>query len=263
MVKQQTALAKQNSGSLAERPDYLKRKPGQPRLGSENVTQNDIIVPRLAISQATSWELKKSHAKYIAELEQGQYFNTVTKEIYGDSIRVLAVHFYRTRIRWGEEMGAGFRCQSDDAVTGIGDPGGNCAACEFSQRGIEKKDGPCTLLLNFPLFVIPKSGRIDPSEILIYPMKSLAISQAKHWNSLNNIRNGDRFEGVYRLTVVEDHRESGDSFQPHIDNDTDGWATPEQLVVGRAAYDLITSWKSQGRRIVTDAEQEAGTVEVT
>lgn len=260
MAKTQQITKHENGGSLAPRPAHLQRKPGQARLGSENVTQNDIIVPRLAISQSASWELKKTHAKHIEGLEEGQYFNTVTKEIYGDSIRVLPVHFYRDRIRWGEEIGEGIRCRSEDAVTGVGDPGGNCLTCPFSMRDVKKKDGPCALHLNFPLFVIPRSGKIDPSEILIYPMKSLAITAAKHWNSLNNIRNGDRFEGVYRLTVVEDHRESGDSFQPHVENDADSWATPEQYAVGRAAYDLITSWKQAGKRIVAEGSEETEVV---
>jgi hypothetical protein len=241
-----------NNGSLAEIPDYLRKKPGDARLGNENVTQADIIVPRLAICQSASFERKRSHAKYIEGLEEGQYFNTVTKEIYGREIVVMAVHFYHDRIRWGEEIGENIRCRSDDGLVGVGDPGGNCLTCRFAARGVEKKDGPCTLHMNFPLFVIHKHKPVELSEILIYPMKSLACGAAKHWNALNNIKNNDRFASTYKLTVVEDHRESGDSFQPHVDNH--GWVTPEQYVVGRMAYDMINAWKSSGRRVRTDAE---------
>ena len=260
MSKQQApaktqSLATTQSGSLAEMPEYLRKAPGEQRLGNENVTSNDVTVPRLALCQSMSPERKKSNPKYIEGLEEGMFFNTVTKEIYGKELRFVNAHYYRSRILWaGEkgEVGGGIKCSSRDGVMGSGDPGGNCANCPLSAFG-----GDCNLFMNFPLLVVRKNGSVDLSEIVIASFKSLALKTGKHLNTLVNIRNADRFAGVYKLSSVEDHRESGDSFQPHIDND--GWATEAQYSAGRTAYELISGWQSAGR---LNVEQESASEEV-
>jgi hypothetical protein len=248
------ALAKQAPQAITEVPDYLKPKPGV-RLGNENVTSEDVIVPRIALAQSNSFELKKSHAKYIEGLEQGEFFNTATKEIYGKALRVINVHYFRSRIRWnGKEIGAGILCRSDDGANGIGDPGGACASCEFSKFNTDEDDSrpSCMMFMNFPCLVIGAKGEVDPAGIVIYSMKSLSIKTGKHWNTLVNIKNLDRFAGVYKLTSVEDHRASGDSFQPNIEND--GLVTREQAEAGRISYELINSWRAAGRMPAPESE---------
>lgn len=242
-MKSDKLATQQAPGALAEIPDYLRKAPGEQRLGNENVTQGDIIVPRLAICQSMSPERKQSNPKFIKGLEEGMYFNTVTKQIYGRFLRVIPAHYYKSRILWaGEkgELGGGMKCSSRDAVTGVGDPGGQCASCPFAVFGED-----CNLFMNFPVLVVREDGSVDMSEIVIASFKSLGLKTAKHWNTLVNIRNADRFAGVYKLMTVEDHRESGDSFQPYVDND--GWATKEQYVTARTAYELILEWQQSGR----------------
>jgi hypothetical protein len=253
-MKKQNGIVKiEPSGKLMDRPEHLRREANQPRLGSENVTPNDVIIPRLGICQSASFERKKSHAKFIEGLDEGMYFNTVTKEIYGREIHVVPVHFFKSRVRWAETIGEPLRCKSEDAMIGIGDPGGKCLSCPQAQR-----DGDCTLFMNFPLLVVRKDGSINLADILVYPMKSIAIGAAKHWNSLDNIRNGNRFDGIYKLTTVEDHRDSGDSFQPHVENSeiNGGWTSPEMTETGRLAYEMIQSWRAAGRLSVVEPESE-------
>ena len=251
-------LAPKSNGQMQEIPEYLRPKPGAARLGNENVTNEDVIVPRIALAQSNSFELKKSHAKYIEGLEAGQFFNTATKEVYGAALRVVNVHYFRSRIRWnGKEIGAGILCRSDNGAQGTGDPGGVCAQCEFSKFNTEEEDSrpSCMMFMNFPCLVVPKSGNVDPAGIVIVSFKSLAIKAGKHWNTLVNIRNADRFAGVYKLSAVEDHRASGDSYQPSIEND--GWVTKEQLEAAAASYDLINSWRAAGRMPAPESETVA------
>ena len=260
MAKQQAAIAKQESKSLAEMPEYLKPKPGSPRLGNENVTPEDVIVPRLQLCQSNNPELKKSHSKHIPGLEQGMFFNTATREIYGREVRLINAHYFRSRTRWEEPtIGAPILCRSSDGVIGVGDPGIACAQCEYSKFKDEDKDTrpECTTFMNFPSLVIGAGGAVDLTQIVVVSFKSLAIKAGKNWNTLVNIRNADRFAGVYKLTSVEDHRESGDSYQPAIEND--GWATEQQYKSGRAVYEMIQALRAAGRMQV---EQESETVAV-
>ena len=67
-------------------PSFLKNKEkGQESRGSEDVTANDVIIPRLDIIQGLSPQKDKTHAKYIKGAEEGVIFNSVTGELY-DSI---------------------------------------------------------------------------------------------------------------------------------------------------------------------------------
>lgn len=57
--------------------------------GLENVTNDDITIPRLAIVQAGSPQRKKKDEKYIEGAEEGNIFNTVTNQLFSDSIIVI------------------------------------------------------------------------------------------------------------------------------------------------------------------------------
>ena len=94
-------LATRNQGgALAVVPDHLKQYQGAQDAES-NVGNNDILIPRLAVAQAgMSPQLKKQHELYIPELEEGQLFNTVTNEVYGDSATVIPLFFTKNYIEF-------------------------------------------------------------------------------------------------------------------------------------------------------------------
>jgi hypothetical protein len=54
--------------------------------GLQNVTNDDITIPRLAIVQSGSPQRKKKDEKYIEGAEEGMIFNTVTNTVYGNTI---------------------------------------------------------------------------------------------------------------------------------------------------------------------------------
>jgi hypothetical protein len=244
-VKKQDAIVKNNA--MMELPEHL-RGPSNQRLGSENVEQNDIVIPSLKLAQDTTDEARERHEKHIEGLKPGMYFNTVTKEVYGESITVIPIHFYKTRVRWNKkEMGSGVRCSSKNALVGIGDPGGDCLVCPCAARTFEETDSErkCQLGMNFPLFVLQEGVQINLSSICVYQMKSIACDTAKRWNSLDNMRGKNRFDGTYTLGVRYDQRDSGNSFQPTIENLS--WSTAQQSAIGKEAYESIVRWLKDSR----------------
>ena len=55
-------------------------------------------------------------------------------------VRGIIVAYREPRARWKDVFGASGGgvppdCSSEDGLTGVGDPGGNCATCEFAQFG--------------------------------------------------------------------------------------------------------------------------------
>lgn len=87
------------AGSLAL-PDHLKQFQGA-HDAEDNVGRSDILIPRLAVAQAgMSPQLKKNHELYIPGLEEGQLFNTVTNEVYGDRATVIPLFFTKNYIQF-------------------------------------------------------------------------------------------------------------------------------------------------------------------
>lgn len=77
-----TALERRGgSAALAERPAWLKE--GDLR-GTEKIGINDIKPPALKLAQSMSPETKRHEAAYITDLREGEFFNSITKEIYGE-----------------------------------------------------------------------------------------------------------------------------------------------------------------------------------
>lgn len=255
-AKKSEAITKRPVQQAIEQvPDYLRLRDGEQRKGMGTLGQADILVPRLVLAQSSSPERKRGNPKLIDGLEEGQFFNSVTKEVYGESLRVVNLYYYRSRIRWaGDEIGSGIKCSSQDGVTGIGDPGGACLQCPFAQFSKEERP-ECNLFANFPLLVLDEDGNFEPTNVIVYPLKSIALTEAKKWNSLVTIRNTHRFAGVYKLTAVADHRTSGDSFQPRIENE--GWIRADQVPFAQMASKLIEDFRSEGR-FGYETEREPG-----
>lgn len=85
-----TDIARRGNTALA-RPSYIQE--GDVR-GTENITKDDVKFPALRLAQGTTPETKRSEAaKYIEGLREGEYFNSVTREIYGeDALHIVIVN---------------------------------------------------------------------------------------------------------------------------------------------------------------------------
>ena len=59
-------------------------------MGNENLTSDDLTIPRLSLLQALSQELKKTNSKYIEDAEAGQIANSISKEAV-DEIQLINV----------------------------------------------------------------------------------------------------------------------------------------------------------------------------
>jgi hypothetical protein len=69
-------------------------------LGLENVTANDVLIPRLTILQALSPQVQKTKPEFIKGADQGDFCDTGTGEIFKGSITVIPVFFARVYLEW-------------------------------------------------------------------------------------------------------------------------------------------------------------------
>jgi len=255
---QPTALATKTTTALAGKedvPDYLRRADGQPAAGTENMDRSDMALPRLGLCQSLSPQRKKQNPKYIPGLEEGQFFNTLTREIYGSTLNIVPLHFYKTRIRFGDiEKGGGILCQAQDNKHGQGDPGGLCQRCPLSAF----KDGEppeCTQFMNYAALVLPKAGkRVEMDALLVASFKSTGLKIAREWNSLIRIKNLDIFAGIYTLTSTEANNASGQSwYQPTVA--PAGLVSREMYEFAKEAYQGVRE-RSNLDFDVTDLQEE-------
>lgn len=171
-------------------PEHLREYAEMGAVGFENVKAEDTIVPRLAIAQAISPQVTKGDPSRIEGLEVGQFFNTVTEEIYGETVNVTPLLEFPSRILFPPRgSNDPIRCSTKTVdsegrlINGPITPQG-CDLCPYSKFGEDGTPPECTLFYNYPLAVHTEGG-LDP---VVFSAKSKMIKPAKKLNSLVRYR---------------------------------------------------------------------------
>jgi hypothetical protein len=159
------------------------------------------------------------------------------------------------------DEGGGLRCQSPDNLIGIGEPGGTCIKCAFSQFGSarngEGKGTACNQFFNYAALIVEDGGGVTPEGLLVFSLKSSALKVAKDWNALIRIRNLDIFAGVYEVKSVERKNDVGRWYEPVIN--PAGNVTRETYESAKVAYAAVAELNRAGklRHDVSDLNPEA------
>jgi hypothetical protein len=187
-----------------EVPEFLRSEVGN-YAGMESVEQTDILLPRLGLCQALSPQRKKGHASFIEGLNEGDLFNTLTQEIYGDELEIVALFFFKNRIKYFSLVdGGGIDCISTNGVDGGRISPVGCASCKFSVWGNgamddeHGNDAPeCTLYHNFMAWV-PSAG--TPIAI---SYKSTGLKMSKQLLGAIRLTRLPMYAKKYLVKVVE------------------------------------------------------------
>jgi hypothetical protein len=254
-------LAKVSSGGMEPIPEHLRRPAGQPKAGFEEVEQSEIVFPRLKVCQALTPERDDSEPKYIPDLQEGQYFNSMTGKIYGNKIIVVPLLKFNNRILFRPKNdGGGILCRADDNKNGVGEPGGKCLTCPMAKFGssTDEKGNPgkgtaCTEYFNFPSIVI-EDGKLHPENMLIASFKSSDIPEAKQWIGRMNLKPIDMFGGIYELTTKKKKFAKGTSFVQIVRNA--GMVSVEMLETAKSVYEMFHRMRVEGR-LKADESREA------
>jgi hypothetical protein len=173
--------------------------------GFENMGSEDVTQPRLMLAQSMTPQRKKEDPKYIKGLEEGQFFNSVTEEVYGEKVKISPVMFFKQNLLLGDiDEGGGLLCRATDGKHGVGVPGGECSKCPKLQW-LNDSPPECTLFHNYAALVIPPSGVVSLDCLVIVSMKSTNLKLAKDWNSLMRLRQDENrqqlpmYRGIYEL----------------------------------------------------------------
>lgn len=179
-------------------PSYLKNVADDNR-GSENVTKEDLVIPRLGLVQSLSPERKKTEPEYIEGAEEGNLFNTVTRQIYGDSVLVVPVYFEKLWLLWKDrKQGGGF--------------GGQYKTQDEAEEALSAMENPESWeIIGTPTHICLVVDGDNVSEIMI-PMPKSKAKVSRQWNSTIRFFGGPRFMRVYEIKGIPDQNNAGDDF---------------------------------------------------
>lgn len=244
--KQEEALEKAQTQALA-RPSFIKE--GDVR-GTENIGSSDIKPPALRIAQATSPETKRSEpTKYIEGLREGEFFNSLTKEIYGEGpIQLIVVNQLGHR-------NVEFDPNDKNVVLDFNVPDGDPRTQfrEVVENGQRKRVKPVATLFYDYLVYVVNGAKL---ELMTMSLKSTQLRKAR---DLNTILAGGKipsFSYLFNATAVPEKRGShsfyGWLIQPA------GYVSEEQYNEASKTFDKLTGVNIAVETVDDDGEEDGG-----
>lgn len=169
--------------------------------GFESIDQSTMAIPFLRILQSLSPQLNQKKAEYIEDAEEGSFFNTVSKEVYGDTIKAIVLKFERVFIEWLPERGGFVNYHTPENAERL--------AIDKTFGAWKTEDGN-DLQENYVYFLL-----IDGQEaegVIVLSLSSSAIKKAKEWNRLMTthiLDNGNRALPFYLVWEIKtEYREN-------------------------------------------------------
>lgn len=252
MSKQQ--LKKKDSGELAVgdiSADLILKSAGK---GLENITNDDITIPRLAIIQSGSPQRKKKDEKYIDGAEEGNIFNTVTNELYGEGITVIPCGYRKSYVEWvPREKGGGLVAVHDTKPEG--------SKTDASTR--KTFLGENQIVDTAEHFVLVKKDKSYEPAVLTMTSSNLSVS--RKWNTLLKMKRMNvkgqtvetpSFMYEFKLSTVEAENDLGNWHKYKIE-EIGQIESKDVFKQGQSLAESVTTGKVKASEpLDTDASEE-------
>jgi|TARA_R100000544_G_scaffold23640_1_gene11831 hypothetical protein len=184
--------------------------------GFENVDAQEMAIPFLKIASSQTPEVKKSNAKYVEGLDQGNIFNSVTKDFY-KGVSVIPCAFRVRGVEWsplGEGTGAPVKIYEPKDIPPL-------------TRGADGEDhymingamSPTYIVRTAEYFVLRLNddGSFERCQII---MQKTQYKKSRYWNTMmmnQKIQqsNGSlftlpMFANVYRMEGIQEQNKKND-----------------------------------------------------
>jgi hypothetical protein len=226
-----SALARTGPTALEAPPDFIKADDAH--RGFEAMEGTDVTIPRLALCQSSTPARKKGNELYIEGLQEGDLFNSLTKQIYGDSVIVTPLFFFKTRIMFKPlDQGGGIICQAADGRSCQLNHGGACLHGGFGPGG-EKPE--CNEFFNYAALLHQADGSIDQ---IVLSFKSTALKKAKDWNSEMRQTKRPMYACRWMISTAAAHKDKFDYFTVNFTQQ--GWETNREVFeYAEATYESL------------------------
>lgn len=230
---------------MRSKPEFLQKAEGQVPRGMDEMESKDWVLPRLSLCQSTSPQKNKNDHRYIPRLTEGNLFNSLTKQIYGEKVTVTPLFFFKTRWMFRDfDEGGGILCQAPDGKSCQLNHGGPCLHSNWGPSG---EPPECNEFYNYPCLLHPSR------DIVVVSLKSSGLKAAKAWNSLMRLRRADTFAGIYDIEVKQvTGKQQNAYFTYEVQNSpvNDGWVDNDTFKFAEEMYQSIFEGIKSGRAVV-------------
>lgn len=215
------------SPSTANLPAHLKD--AQSGAGNENITSDDLELPRLKLLQALSPEVAEGGDEQIAGAKPGMTVNTMTGEIMDD--------FYAINVFFNREY-AVFR---DRTLGGDGVPltveATEEAAKNFiTENGLSLDEFNVTETARHLLLICEEDG--TPKYEALVLMSATRLRFSSEWNSQIVATGMDRYAGMWKISPKRVSNSKGSWFSYTVD--FANWADPAAYEQAKAMYAAVS-----------------------
>lgn len=178
--------------------------------GLENVTKDDVLIPRLTLLQALSPQLNKKKPEYIEGASIGDIADVGTGETFEAPILFLPVHFQKVWIEWAPR-------ESGKGLVGIHESADCMEGCDQNDRGqwVNAAGNYIAETSQFFGFNLAAEGRK-----CFVSFTSTQLKKARRWNTLAMSEKLKRKDGseytpplfyrAYKLGSAEESNSQGD-----------------------------------------------------
>jgi len=174
--------------------------------GFENMRPDDIAIPFITILQALSPQLRGTTK--IKGAEEGDFFNTVTSEIYKGVIKVIPCAYHKSYVEWvPRDSGGGFVRQHDESIL---------EKCTRNDKNQDILPGGNIIVTTGYHYCILLNGKKQERVVLAF--SSTQLKKSRRWNSQMmalQISSGSRvitppmFSHIYTCETVEESNDHG------------------------------------------------------
>ena len=193
-------------------PSHINTDSGR---GNEEVTANALTIPRIKQLQKMSDECDKHHPKYIKGSDDGVFLNGLTNELLGTELYLINIKFKDEYVVWKKrEKGGGL----------VGSFKTNKEALD-AQQDQDNPDDYDVKPTHTHLLLIknPETGEL--SSPVLMDFASSKLKPSRDWNPQINLKGGDRFAGLWKMSSVP--VSNGGNNWMNIDITFEGWTVKE------------------------------------
>ena len=238
-------VATVDAGAVSTLPDYLQ---GSSNLGNENLTRQDVTIPRIGLIQSLSPERERGNSKQIVGCEEGQFFNTVTRELLPETFNFVDIFYSKT---WGvftkRVHGGGFKGQFKTEQ-------------EAALFVASQENGNQMEVVETAVHVIVRTDDNDrPVEtaILMFTVSKLKIS--RDMNTILKGSGADRFATKWSMGSVAEKSAKGPYF--NFKATRQGWVSPDLFAYCKGVYEEVKDKDLSASAAAANAADGASSVD--
>lgn len=179
--------------------------------GFEDINGSTMAIPFIRILQKLSPQLNKQKPEFVSGAEEGDWFNTTSKETYGPEVNVIVLKFERVFIEWKPNRGGFMGYHTPENAERL--------AVDTSFGNWKTKDG--NELAETYVYMVLIDGH-ESEGIVVLSFTSSAIKVAKEWNRLmithvmDNGQKAKPYYLVWKLSTEYKENEKGTWYVPKV-----------------------------------------------